>query len=170
MAVMACGIAVFHDDGGGNASVPGTLFIDGANMPLRAEAPFTVGGLPAREYRWGNGSVVIVKIASNAQGVVALLWAPGASRADLATWIARVRGSDLSALVIKRYACEIDPITGGLTSSALTADGTAVGLAVKAAWPSGWKLWAGGDVPPDPKNSVTGGPPTGALLVGAWLA
>lgn len=164
-------IVVMANDGTGKPQLPGSMTVDGIRGALDIDRAGSVGGYPAftLRHRPGVPPIVIVKAAATAQGILAVLWIPGPSRSDTATFLARVAGTDLSSLIVRQWACEVDPVTGAITSAALTAASGAIPTAVKAAWPVSWYLRTGAESPGD-RAGTPPGAPQGALCIGAAIA
>jgi hypothetical protein len=164
-------IVVMSNDGTGKPQLPGSMTVDGVRSAVDIDRAGSIGGYPAftLRHRPGVPPIVVVKIAATAQGILAVLWIPGPSRGDTATFLARIAGTDLQDLIVRQWACEIDPVTGAITSAALTAAAGAIPTAVKAAWPIDWKLRTGGETPGDRLGTAPGAP-AGAICIGATIA
>lgn len=168
-SVMSPVIVVIADDGNGRPALPSLLTIDGRRRGVSAGPAFDLGGYPARVVSLGDHDIVVQKIAAVSGNVLAVFWFPVITHDRAADWLARVTGTDLSALVVRQWACEVDPVTGAITSAALTAAGGAVPTAVKAAWPATWRLRTGAETPGVYGVSAPG-LPLGVLCIGAVLA
>lgn len=106
---------------------------------------------------------VVQRVAAQGAGgtrrVLAVVYTPGAVRDAQAPFAALV--ADLGVDVVKSWAV-VENADGTLRVPALVADNTAIGTAVKAAWPADWRVLLPGD-PPE-------GPPTGPLFIASVLA
>lgn len=106
---------------------------------------------------------VVQRIAAQGAGasrrVLAVVYTPGAVRDAQAPFAALV--ADLGVDVVKSWAVSLNA-DGTLRIPTLVSDGTAIGTAVKAAWPATWRVLLGTD-PPE-------GPPTGPMFIASVLA
>lgn len=168
-SVMSPIIVVIADDGNGRPSLPAQITVDGRRRGVGARPVFDMGGYPARVVSLGDHDIVVQKIAAVSGNVLAVFWVPVAGRDRAADWLARVTGTDLSSLVSRQWACEIDPLTGAITSAALTAARGAIPTAVKAAWPVDWHLRTGAESPGD-RAGTPPGDPLGEICIGATIA
>lgn len=104
----------------------------------------------------------VQRIAAQGAGasrrVLAVVYTPGAVRDAQAPFAALV--AELGVDVVKSWAV-VENADGTLRVPALVSDATAVGTAVKAAWPADWRVTRPGDVE---------GVPTGPLMIGSVLA
>lgn len=115
-------------------------------------------------FRRSDGRVFVVqRVAAQGSGgtrrMLAVVYTPGATRDAQGPFAALV--ADLGVDVVKSWALVLHT-DGTLRVPALVADGTAVGVAVKAAWPAGWRVRRVTD--------LEGDPPTGPLMIGEVLA
>lgn len=111
---------------------------------------------------------VVQRIAASGSGstrrVLAVVYTPGLARDAQAPFAALV--ADLGVDVVKSWPVVL--VNGALTVPTLEADATAVGVAVKAAWPAGWRVL----LATDPQGSMgePAGPPTGPRIIASVLA
>lgn len=105
---------------------------------------------------------VVQRIAASGSGgtrrVLAVVYTPGSTRDAQAPFAALV--ADLGVDLVKSWPV-VEAADGTIRVPALVANGTAVGLAVKAAWPAAWRVALPGDAD---------GVPTGPLMLGEVLA
>lgn len=124
-----------------------------------------VGGKPAWEYRHPSGKLIVVQYVADLPGArfIAVAWVPQLSRKT------RDRPIDI---IMRRLPCVVRDwaVDDDWTSPDLQADVSVAAMAVKAAWPSGWRLRAIGDDPGDPINGIPAAPPTGAQYIASGLA
>ncbi len=104
----------------------------------------------------------VQRVAASGSGgsrrVLAVVYTPGVARDAQAPFAALV--ANLGVDVVKSWAV-VENADGTLRVPALVADGTAVGTAVKAAWPADWRVTRPGDVE---------GVPTGPMFIASVLA
>lgn len=105
----------------------------------------------------------IQRIAAHGTGasrrILAVVWTPGPARDAQAPFTALV--ADLGVDVVKSWAVNLNA-DGTLRIPALVSDNTAIGTAVKAAWPATWRVRLPGD--------LEGTLPTGPLMIGEVVA
>lgn len=146
----ACRLVLLKLDPDGEGSIASTAY-DG---DVEVIAP----GI--RAFRREGGRVFVVqRIAKAGARMLAVVYTPGAARDAQAPFAALV--ADLGVDVVKSWAVNLNA-DGTLRIPTLVSDGTAIGTAVKAAWPATWRVLLGTD-PPE-------GPPTGPLFIASVLA
>lgn len=140
-------------------AMPATLDISGEVEDLRSEV---------LELRKDDDSVVVFR-GENRVWVVQRIVDLGANGVVVAVW--SPSGCPRSAALLQRLPQRgMWPIVAGVdahTVPSLVADAGAVAVAVKAAWPVGWRKRRARDAEGDPINGVPAAPPTGELVVGS---
>lgn len=164
-SVMAAAIVVIGNDGSDNPSLPNKLNLDGADRQLKPSSVFQMDGFRAREYVVRGETIIVVKVAKIAAGIVAVVWVPSDTPVNAKAWFDRLAGNDLA--ILGQWRCVLNG--GDFTSPALLADVTEPAMSVKAAWPRNWRKRRAGESG-DPKNGVPVPAPTGVLIIGVTVA
>jgi len=181
-SVMSARLVLLTTDGTGWPALPAaTTDAQGAAVYVgELVLPGAVGDYPAREYRSVHDSdrlLVLVRLAtrtiSGTTYALCVVWVPAPARDGAAPhWDALLACPAIAAMVRKSWALSWDG--SAYTCPALDADGTAVGTAVKSAWPTWWRAL----LPTDPQptydasgvQTSPGGPPTGPVWIASVLA
>lgn len=177
--VMSPRLVLCAKDPDGAPSFPATVDDSGTLRRLfrGAPRPLDMGGYPAREYRDGDGDLVFVlqRLAVSTTRVLALVWVPSSARNSHPTIYQRIGAALIAAgVVLRSWGCVLAS-DGTFEIPLLEADGTAAGVAVKAAWPAGWRRYLAGEHPAiiDPTTGAVTSPqvgPSGPCILGSVLA
>jgi hypothetical protein len=163
---MAAAVAVLVDDGSGtDFPSPPSFAVTGSG---------TMGGFPYREFRRDSDGALFVVVRIRGGGTpkrwLVVVWTAATSRAAALSGFSAL-SSDYGANLLKAWAVTLSADGNTLLVPSLDADGTAIATAVKALWPTAWRVLQA----TDPQRTLgepgsDGGPPTGPLLIGSVIA